>query len=401
MHWVTKPGTSLEEEVRITTASAKELQAIPGVRNFGAHIGQALVSDEPVGPEFGENWISIDPKAPYDETLARIQEVVDGYPGVRRDLQTYLKERIREVLTGAGEAVVVRIYGDDLDVLREKAAEVEELLLGVDGLTEEHAEQLTEVPQITVEVDLAAAERYGLKPGDVRRAASTLIVGEEVADIFRAGKAYDVQVWSIPEARQSLDDIRNLRIDTPTAATGAAGRRRRGRGRRRPRTPSATRTCSGASTCWPTPTARGTWASVAHEVQDRLDEVDFPLGYHAELLGEYKERQNAQDRLRSVLADHRGRDLRAPHGGLQALPAGAADVPQPAHRARRRRGRRLLVRRRSSRSVRWSASSPSSASSPATASCSSATTSTWRPRKACRSVRAWSSRARRSASRRS
>ena len=98
MHWVTKPGTSLAEEVRITTKSAEELQAIPGVRNFGAHIGQALVSDEPVGPEFGENWISVDPSAPYDETLGKIQEVVDGYPGVRRDVQTYLKERIREVL---------------------------------------------------------------------------------------------------------------------------------------------------------------------------------------------------------------------------------------------------------------------------------------------------------------
>ena len=71
MHWVTKPGTSLAEEVRITTKSAEELQAIPGVRNFGAHIGQALVSDEPVGPEFGENWISVDPSAPYDETLSQ------------------------------------------------------------------------------------------------------------------------------------------------------------------------------------------------------------------------------------------------------------------------------------------------------------------------------------------
>ena len=102
MHWVTKPGTSLPEETRITVAAANELQAIPGVRNFGAHIGQALLADEVVGAEFGENWISIDPDADYDETLARVQSVVDGYPGLRRDVQTYLKERIREVLTGEG-----------------------------------------------------------------------------------------------------------------------------------------------------------------------------------------------------------------------------------------------------------------------------------------------------------
>ena len=77
MHFLTKPGTSLGEEVRITTASAKELQAIPGVRNFGAHIGQAYQSDEPVGPEFGENWVSVDPKADYDKTRDAVQEV-DG-----------------------------------------------------------------------------------------------------------------------------------------------------------------------------------------------------------------------------------------------------------------------------------------------------------------------------------
>ncbi len=72
----------------------------PGVRNFGAHIGQAAMGDEVYGIYFTENWISVDPDKDYDATLERIQTVVDGYPGLRRDVQTYLKERIREVLTG-------------------------------------------------------------------------------------------------------------------------------------------------------------------------------------------------------------------------------------------------------------------------------------------------------------
>jgi Cu/Ag efflux pump CusA len=99
MHWVEKPGTSLEAMNRITIRVSKELRAIPGVRNFGSHIGRAEVADEVVGPNFTELWISIDPKAPYEQTVAKIQEVVDGYPGLVRDLLTYLKERIKEVLT--------------------------------------------------------------------------------------------------------------------------------------------------------------------------------------------------------------------------------------------------------------------------------------------------------------
>jgi len=63
MHWITKPGTSVIEERRIVTKVSRELRAIPGVRNFGSHIGQALLAEETVGVNFGENWISVDPAA--------------------------------------------------------------------------------------------------------------------------------------------------------------------------------------------------------------------------------------------------------------------------------------------------------------------------------------------------
>jgi Cu/Ag efflux pump CusA len=113
MHWVEKPGTSLEAMTRITVSVSKELRAIPGVRNFGSHIGRAEVADEVVGPNFTELWISLDEKAPYDATLKRIQDVVDGYPGLYRDVLTYLRERIKEVLSGASASIVVRIFGPD------------------------------------------------------------------------------------------------------------------------------------------------------------------------------------------------------------------------------------------------------------------------------------------------
>ena len=66
------------------------------------------------------------------------------------------------------------------------------------GIIDLHSEQLVNIAQIQVKVDLAAAQRYGVKPGDVRRIASTYMAGEEVGDIFNTGKAYDVVVWSVP-----------------------------------------------------------------------------------------------------------------------------------------------------------------------------------------------------------
>jgi Cu/Ag efflux pump CusA len=154
----------------------------------------------------------------YDKTVQAINDVVNRYPGIYRDVQTYLKERIREVLTGSSDSITVRIFGDDLAQLRAGAQEVKTAISTVDGAVETKVELQTDVPQIEVEVNLEAAQRYGLKPGDVRLAAGVLVAGEEVGDIFRQGKAYDVNVWSTPETRRDLTSIKNLLIDTPTGA---------------------------------------------------------------------------------------------------------------------------------------------------------------------------------------
>jgi CzcA family heavy metal efflux pump len=295
MHWVTTPSSSHPEMVRISTAASQELRDIPGVRNFGAHIGQAVSADEVVGIHFGENWISIDPKADYDQTLARIQDVVAGYPGLRRDVQTYLKERIREVLTGSGEAIVVRVYGDDLEVMRQQAERVRAVLAGTQGVVDEHIDLQVNIPQAQVEVDLAAAQRYGIKPGDVRRAAATLVAGHEVGDVYRAGKAYDVNVWSTPATRHSPASIEELPIDLPGGGHVRLGDVASVVIRPTPnvieRDGASRHLDVGANV------AGRDLGSVVGEVERKLAAIDYPLGYHHEVLGEYAERQDAQRQL--------------------------------------------------------------------------------------------------------
>jgi len=165
MHRVEKPGTSLEAMRRVTLDASRDLRAIPGVRNFGPQIGRAEVADEVVGPNFTGLWISVDESVDYDETVAKVQRVVDYYPGFYRDVLTYLKERIKEVLTGAGATIVVRIYGPDLDVLRAKAQEVGATVSGVEGVADLKFEPQVLVPQIDIALRNAAAARFGLTPG--------------------------------------------------------------------------------------------------------------------------------------------------------------------------------------------------------------------------------------------
>jgi CzcA family heavy metal efflux pump len=295
MHWLTKPGTSHPEMYRITVQASKELRSIPGVRNFGAHIGRAVAADEVVGMYFTENWISVDPKVDYDKTLHAIQETVDGYPGLVRDVQTYLKERIKEVLTGSSESIVVRIFGPDLHTLRAKAAEVQQALEGIEGVVDLHTELQLDIPHVQVKPDLVKIQSYGLKPGDIRRAAGTLVAGNEVSDIHRDNKVYDVWVWSDPKIRNSLTSIRELLIDTPR---GGHVRLDEVSDVRILPTPNVVQRENQSRRISVEANVRGRdLGSVAREVQARLAKVQFPLEYNAVVLGEYAERQAAQQRI--------------------------------------------------------------------------------------------------------
>jgi CzcA family heavy metal efflux pump len=295
IHWVSPPGTSAAEMERSTTKISKELLAIPGVQSAGAHIGQALLGEEVAGVNLGEIWVSLAPNADYARTLDRIHAVANGYPGLFREVQTYLDERIEEVLTGGKEPIVVRTYGEDLKTLRAKSDQILNLVKSVPGVIDAHRDISSDVPQADVTVNLAKAEKYGLKPGDVRRDAATLVAGEEVGDIFRAGKAYDVVVWSPERTRHSFSDIENLPIDLPSGghirlgevATVAL----------KPNPNAIDRQGDSRYLDVGAAVEGRDLGSVVNEIRQKLGSVPLSRGYHVELLGEYQERQAAQSRL--------------------------------------------------------------------------------------------------------
>jgi Cu/Ag efflux pump CusA len=296
MHWLEKPNTSLAASKRITKAAAQDLLKVPGVRNQGAHIGRAEVADEVVGPDFTELWISVDPSAPYDQTIQEVQAVVDGYPGLSRDLLTFLRERIKEVLTGASASVVVRIFGPGLEQLRAQASDVETALRDVPGISALKVEPQVQVPQITVRLRPDRAAVHGLTPGAVRQAVSTLVKGRKVGEVYRNQQVHDVVVWGVPSARSDFTTLRQLLIETPggghvhlsevadlTLEPTPNTIKREGASRR------IDVTCNVAS--------GSALSDVVHEIEARIGKVAFPAGYHAEILGEWAERQTAQRRL--------------------------------------------------------------------------------------------------------
>lgn len=296
MHWVEKPGIGIDAMDRITLRASRELMAVTGVLNFGSHIGRATVADEVVGPNFTELWISIDDQRDYDTTVAKVQEIVDGYPGLYRDLLTYLSERIKEVLTGTSAAIVVRVYGPDMDRLRALAASVADQIKPIEGVTTLKVEPQVLVPQIAVNLRPASAAQFGLTPGVLMRGVTALVNGLQVGEIYRDQKIFGVVVRGEKRLHGDLATLGQLMLDTPSGAqvplssvadvtiVPAPNEIKRENASRR-----LDITCN---------VAGRDLASVAREIEQAvLANVKFETGYHPEFLGEYKEALASRQRL--------------------------------------------------------------------------------------------------------
>jgi Cu/Ag efflux pump CusA len=251
-----------------------------------------------VGINSSQIWVGIEPKADYEKTVAAIRETIDGYPGVDRGVQTYLRDKVGEVLTGESEALVVRLYGPKREVLQQKADEVRQALAGVSGLVDLRARGQVEEPQVQVRVNLDSAGRANVKPGDVRRSSATVFSGLVVGYLFKEQKIYEVVVWGAPEARQSLTNLRDLWVEksdrtharlADVADVSIVS------------TPTVIRHERIAPYVDVVANVAGRdHGSVVDEVEDRLEKIQFPLEYHPEILGEYTERQSAERHMLGV-----------------------------------------------------------------------------------------------------
>ena len=295
VHWQAQFGTSLPEMDRVIRRASEELRSVRGVRNVAAQIGQAVLGDQAVGSDSAEMWVSVDPEADYDNTVAAVRRVVDGYPGIRHEVSTYSKDKLDATLGRTSDEITVRVFGENLGVLDSKAREVKKLLEGIGGTGAVRVSSRTAEPTIEVSVDLAKAEVAGIKPGDVRRAAAVMVSGLRVGNLFQDQKIFDVVVWSAPETRQSVSTVRNLLINTPSGEFVRLGDV--ADVEVRPTLPviehedisrfvDVTANVSG----------RGV-DDVTRNVRSGLARIKFPLEYHAELLGDYSQQQSSQSRL--------------------------------------------------------------------------------------------------------
>jgi Cu/Ag efflux pump CusA len=286
IQFTAQPGTSLPEMSRVVGLVGDELKGLPGVKDVSGHIGRAVLGDQVVNVNAGVVWLDIAGAKDYEKTLAAIAEVAHGYPGLEGKVLTYPNSRIANEEMGPQNQVTIRIYGQDLGTLQTKADEVSKAVSSIKGVAATSVEKLQEEPGLDIEVNLAAAQKYGIKPGDVRRAAAAFLSGIQVGSLFEENKVFDVVVWGTPETRADFSTIRNLLLQTPSGTvklsdvadvTIAPN-------------PSVIQHDAVSRKIDVTVTANGRSAgSIADDIENRLANVSFPLEYRAEVIGSYDE----------------------------------------------------------------------------------------------------------------
>jgi CzcA family heavy metal efflux pump len=299
------PGTSHPEMSRVVARASRDLRSIPGVSGVGGHVGRAVTGDQVVDVNSSELWVKLDQDADYGATKASVERAIAGYPGFSQGVLTYERQRIRDigavddrqvgdvsaasadlsVLTGEnGRPLVVRVYGEDLDVLRRQGARMKRLLAGVDGVVDPRVERFVEEPTIAIEVSLAKAQRYGVKPGDVRRQAATLLQGIQVGSLFEKQKVFEVVVRGTPATRRTLTDVRRLLIDTPGGGHVRLGAIAEVSVRPTPQV--IQRDASSRRIDVSAGVNGRALEDVEDDVRQRLERMSFPLEYHAQVIGD-------------------------------------------------------------------------------------------------------------------
>jgi cobalt-zinc-cadmium resistance protein CzcA len=218
------PSISLEESKRATMIVERRLMEIPEVREVVSRIGRGEVGAHTDPINSAEVFVLLAPESEW-RTAGNQEEIEDliraelgDVPGILTNLTQPIEMNVDHLLEGIRSELAIKVFGEDLDVLKDKAAEVAAVLGTVRGAVDVQVDQVSGTPQLLIRVDRQAIARYGVNIADVQHVVRAAIGGEVAGQIFEGIRRFDILVRYEPEARDDADAIRHLLITTPDGA---------------------------------------------------------------------------------------------------------------------------------------------------------------------------------------
>ncbi len=216
------PSISLTESTRLTLIAERRLMKIPEVTGVVTRIGRGEVGAHTDPINSAEMYILLKPKDEWREGATQedleqiIREEFGEMPGVLTNFTQPIQMTVDELLEGVRAELAIKLFGDDLATLKQKADEIAAVIRTVDGAADIQVDQVSGKPQLKIIVNRHGIARYGVNLEDVQKAIRTAVGGEVAGQIFEGIRRFDILVRFQPEARQTPEAIKNILIETPS-----------------------------------------------------------------------------------------------------------------------------------------------------------------------------------------
>ncbi|QDU26930.1 Cobalt-zinc-cadmium resistance protein CzcA [Anatilimnocola aggregata] len=289
------PGTSLATSDRIAHMVDERIAKVKGVVAFGRRTGRAELDEHAEGVNMSEIIISFDQHSGRDreEVLAELREELTQVPGVVIAVEQPLQHLISHMLSGIKAQVGIKLYGDDLTILRRAAKEMEAAMQDVPGVKDLMVEQQVEIPQLQIELNRDQLARYGLSSDDVNAFVETALNGRTVSEIVLGERKFDLVVRLDDAYRSDLNQLERLSVNLPDGGRVALSQIATIRRESGPNTINRENVrrriiiqCN---------TAGRDLNSVVTDIQAKLKPIEakLPLGYVLEYGGQFESQRNA------------------------------------------------------------------------------------------------------------
>lgn len=289
------PGTSLATSNEIGETVQELLMKIDSVKSVARKTGRAELDEHAEGVNVTELFLEMADGANREKTIETIRETMEDIPGVVSSTEQPLAHLISHMISGVKAQIGIKLFGDDLDVLRNKAEEMKQRISTVEGLTDVVIEQQTNIPQLRIELNRSALKQNGLRPANVMELVETAMNGTVVSQVLLGQRTFDLMVRMDEPYREDVSKLRRLAVPLPSGGTapldsvaniyesGGPNMIKREQVRRR-------------IVLQANVSERGV-VDVVGDIKVKLAEMELPPGYFIEYGGQFESQQSASRRL--------------------------------------------------------------------------------------------------------
>ena len=296
------PGISLSETSRVCARVRKVLHTFPEVSTVVSQAGRPEDGTDPKTINMTEIYVGMKPPSEWTRKITKeqlteqMEQSLMSIPGIKPSFSQPIRDNVLESISQIDGQIVIKVFGEDANMLRQKAKEVLRSISKVQGVARAFIDRFGEVPQLQIEIDRQRAARYGLNVSDIQDVIETTLGGKVATEIWEGEKRFDVVVRLREEERRSIANIKNILVDTPN-------------GQRIPLEQVASVSVKSGSMnisreAGTRVAAIGVFirgrdmGSIVKEMQQRVQSgISFPPGYFIKWSGEFENQQRAMKRL--------------------------------------------------------------------------------------------------------